>query len=246
MEKVGSHLVVADQSHKLRQKKITDRPRELRWFNTGEPVAVGPYKLQDPMVYISNGSHREDEVSCINLQLELGQNSPAPRISLKTQLSYALLSPTQRANYLRWLSHGRFGALDDIGFAYLFFCGLERRLLMDRQDQVRVLEEVTRLLDTYPASGLFDAHLNLFLAFSLARLGVESIDERLFSTVFENQRLKWDESTLTLLKWEENLLAVALARFYKKRIPLPATWAMRSCSKGSPISKQHRVDASGR
>ena len=231
LDKVGSQVDIPGRGQRPRQERISGRTCELRWFGRGERITLGAYRLQEPMVYVSEGNPREDEASCIDVSLDVGQTMPAPGIRFKTHLSYALLSPNQRANYLQWLSHGRTSAPDDIGFAYLFFCGLERRLLMDQQDEAPILEEVIRLLDTCTASGLFDAYLNLFLAFSLARLGVELIDDRLFNAVFEKQRLRWDENTLTLLKWEENLQAVALARFCKKRIPLPATWALRVARK---------------
>jgi hypothetical protein len=161
----------------------------LRWYGRGETVTVGEYLLRDPMVYVSHGRPPEEEASCIDLSLEVGQPLAENVVGLRKNPSYALLSPNQRAYYLRWMSNGRVGPLENIGFAFLFFYGLERRLLVEQQDQGPIVEEVVRLLDTYPSFGLFDAHLNLFLAFALARLGIESIDDHLFSEVFEKTRL---------------------------------------------------------
>ena len=85
------------------------------------------------MVYVSDGKPREDEASCIDLSLEIGIPAYEAPGSLGYYPTYAKISPNQRANYLRWLSSGRVDPLSDIGYAFLFFYGLERRLLLERQ-----------------------------------------------------------------------------------------------------------------
>ena len=81
------------------------------------------------MVYVTEGEPREDEASCIDLSLEVGKPVQEAPGSLGYYPTYARISPNQRANYLRWLSNGRVDPLNDIGYAFLFFYGLERRLL---------------------------------------------------------------------------------------------------------------------
>ena len=39
------------------------------------------------------------------------------------------MTPGQRGNYLSWLASGKQGQLDDIGYAFVYFYGLERRFL---------------------------------------------------------------------------------------------------------------------
>jgi len=45
--------------------------------------------------------------------------------------SYCEVSPRARAAYLRWLEDGRRDESTYIGYVFLFFYGLERRLLGD-------------------------------------------------------------------------------------------------------------------
>ncbi len=81
------------------------------------------------MVYLADGMPRTAEASCIDLSLEVGEPVEDPVGSLGYYTTYARLSPAQRANYLQWLATGRTGTLREIGYAFLFFYGLERRLL---------------------------------------------------------------------------------------------------------------------
>lgn len=68
---------------------------------------------------------------------------------------YATMSPHDRGAYLQWLSEGRTNPHMDVGYVFLFFYGLERRLFMDMMHQPNtdehraILEEVQRLLQLY-------------------------------------------------------------------------------------------------
>ena len=95
--------------------------------------------------------------------------------------------------------------LENSGYAFLFFYGLERRFLVEQQNHTAIVEQVVRLLDTYPSFRLFDAYLNLFLAYTVAKIGIESMTERTFDSIFEKTRLKWDENILPLLNWDAKL-----------------------------------------
>ena len=130
------------------------------------------------------------------------------------------------ASYLDWLASGRVRGLDNIGYAFLFFFGLERHLLLERKDLPLILEEVVRLMQHYPSSVLLSTSLDLFLVFSLARHGIDAIDDHLFGSVLEKAVITRDGSP-PKLTFEENLLALALAWFYKKRVPLPGSWGFR-------------------
>ena len=178
------------------------------------------------MVYISEVRPREDEASCIDLSLETEHSVMGPGAPMPVYPSYANFDPDQRANYLRWLANGRVDRLDNIGYAFLFFFGLERRLLHERKDLPAILEEVVGLMRNYDDDYLFFAYLDLFLAFSLARHGINEIDDRLFGSVLEKAMFRRDGSPAKL-KGEDNALAVALAWFYKKGVPLPASWGFQ-------------------
>ena len=79
------------------------------------------------------------------------------------------------------------------------------------------MKEDVRLLETYTFSGSFDGHLSRFLAYTLARSGIETLKDKWFDAVFAKSRLQRDE----------DFIAVALAWFFKKNAPLPFKWAIR-------------------
>lgn len=189
----------------------------LQWLGRGERLEAKTYVVADPLTYFSKGAPRVEEASCIDLALEIGRPVAEPRGALGYYPRYAGLTPDQRANYLQWLSHGRSGPLDDVGYAFLFFYGLEHRLLIDREDLSPIVKEVVRLLQVYAFSGSFDGYLSRFLSFSLARADIGTLKEKWFKAVFEQTRAGRDEQHT----------AVGLAWLFLHEQPLPVHWAMR-------------------
>ena len=79
--------------------------------------------------------------------------------------SYSQISAESRAAYLDWLAGGRSDADAYIGYVFLFFYGLERRLLFDlrylperRGEAPTLIAEVERLHSIYSGNGSFDGY----------------------------------------------------------------------------------------
>jgi hypothetical protein len=97
--------------------------------------------------------------------------------------AYAEMTPAARAAYLDWLAAGRpAGAY--IGYPFLFFAGIERRVLVDAQsdEAARIevpllLEEVRRLLQLYADNHSFRGYATGFLAVARIMYLADSIDE---------------------------------------------------------------------
>jgi hypothetical protein len=92
----------------------------------------------------------------IDPQLPVGRSRSG--LSLGYWPSYGKLSPDARAGFLTWLAEGRRDPRALIGFAFVFFYGLERRVLLDaRHDPERcpqrefpeLLNEIRELLEVY-------------------------------------------------------------------------------------------------
>jgi hypothetical protein len=89
-------------------------------------------------VYVGTGtssaSWHEGEPSLIDLRLPVSRTSPSTSPPLGYWPSYARLTPEARRCYLEWLAMGRRNPSIDIGYVFIFFYGLERRLLVDMAD----------------------------------------------------------------------------------------------------------------
>jgi tellurite resistance protein len=85
--------------------------------------------------------------------------------------SYSTIAPACRGAYLQWLAEGRHAPHACIGYVFLYFYGLERRLLVDtqysaaaRSERETLVTEVRRLLGIYGTNGSFRSYAEGLLA----------------------------------------------------------------------------------
>jgi hypothetical protein len=142
-------LRVSETSGPIALEDTAHDGRSLRWYGRETVAHVQDFTLQSPMVYLSNGPNREDESSCIDVNLNAWKSVVDPAAPLAPYPTYAGMGPGQRFNYLQWLSRGRVGKLNDPGYGLLFFHGLERRLLVEKKDTGPIVAEVIRLHGAY-------------------------------------------------------------------------------------------------
>jgi len=158
----------------------TRQPPDMQWLGSGRDLQVHGYWITDALVYYSPRCQAVREASCIDLSLPVGRPVAEPRGALGYWPQYAEVSPDQRANYLQWLAEGRKNPLDDIGYAFIYFYGLERRALVDGQDHELILHEVVRLLSQYRQSASFGGYLGSFVEYLSAQRGLEHLDDNWF------------------------------------------------------------------
>lgn len=184
----------------------------LKWVGSGEFINAGPCQIDDPFTYSSNGAPSQEEASCINVRLPIGTPVAEGHGALGYWPQYARMTPDQRANYLAWLAGGRKAELADIGYAFVYFYGLERRALVDNKDVEQILTQANRLMFSYSTSRSFFGYASRFIAFVLARVGLENLPRESFDIIFQQSLREFDDETL----------AVALAWLHTAKTPLPA------------------------
>lgn len=146
----------------------TETPPDLSsgvWIPPGREVEIRGHKINDGMIYL--GSHlnqisgygTEPALIVPNLQV-----SESPEWYKGGEIpywpSYSNLSPQARGLYLRWLEGGRKDPAVSTGIVFLFFYGLERRLIAEREavtntERQLLLKELNRLLGIYLQNGSF-------------------------------------------------------------------------------------------
>jgi uncharacterized tellurite resistance protein B-like protein len=200
-----------------------DTQPQFQWYGKGTQIKVGTYLISDPMTYYSedNPSYTSfggvDESSCIYAPLPVGTPLDEGKNALGYWPHYSRMTPNQRANYLEWLAGGRKGILTDIGYAFTFFYGLERRSLIEQKDIGPILQEAMFLLARYQQSGSFNSYLCNYVNYIISRAGLDRISPEQFKLLFEKTPIS---------SFEEGL-AVGLAWLYKHSIPLPTSWAKK-------------------
>jgi tellurite resistance protein len=133
--------------------------------------------------------------------------------------SYSSIPPECRASYLHWLVDGRRAPGAYIGYVFLYFYGLERRLLVDSQSSLAaraehpaLVREVERLLRIYGANGSFSGYAGNLLRFLSLAGG-----PRLYLSAPPEEREGWE------LPFE---LRLGLGQLAADARPVPAAWAL--------------------
>ena len=210
----------------------TDRPipaappglsKGVRWVPPGESVAVGGLEIPGGMLYITGPqkSHQEPDPSLINPRLPVASGSP--NLTLKQMgywPSYSNISPEARKAYLLWLAGGRKYPSADIGYVFLFFYGLERRVLEDMTSENKgspelaaIEAEIHRLLAAYGHNRSFKGYASRFLEFAFAPADPE--------TPGAPPALPEEKGFELPLS-----LRIGLGLFARDQKPVPAEWAL--------------------
>lgn len=139
---------------------------EGRWVPAGEAVSVAGLNLPGGMLYVgtrlkaANGSA---EPSLISEHLNIARQGDYRERHTNYWPSFSDISATGRRAYLNWLAEGRSHPDCDIGLVFLFFYGLERRVILDtskdpaiKAEWPAIADELRRLLAIYgQSSGSF-------------------------------------------------------------------------------------------
>ncbi len=177
------------------------------------------------MVYIgtrlpTSGRHAQVDPCLINPELEIDKVKPDHEGShMGYWPSYSQIPPACRAAYLEWLANGRRNPNTCIGYVFLFFYGLERRVLRDYQtlkidiseEFTQISTEVEQLLEIYGNKGSFGSYGSRFLEVCRVLQNSKNVAEA--------------EPPLTRTGWGIPLnLRVSLGQMVAEGQPIPADW----------------------
>jgi uncharacterized tellurite resistance protein B-like protein len=146
-----------------------------RWVPPGESIQVAGVNLPSGMLYVGGrlkAPNGDTDPCLISGQLNVARVGNYRSRQMGYWPSYADASPEERRAYLNWLSEGRSNPDCDIGYVFLFFYGLERRIIVDsrndpsaRNDWPAIISELRRLLAIYgEKSGSFNRYAGELLS----------------------------------------------------------------------------------
>lgn len=137
------------------------------WISPGQSIMVRGYNITAGMIYVGGNltSPRGfgNDACLIDPRLDVTKpGRPVYAEQMGYWPQYGNISANSRARYLSWLVEGRVDPNADIGMVFLFFYGLERRLLVDGQasqvtaaERAQIVAEIMRLRTIYAHSGSF-------------------------------------------------------------------------------------------
>lgn len=227
----ASESAATPQVGAARSAKAHPAPQSTRtqgvsaWVPMGGNVTIDGRSIPGGAIYVvgtvptANSGH--DDPALIDPSLKVAWNDPDYAGALMDYWpNYSTIDPRSRAAYLSWLADGRRYPGTYIGYVFLFFYGLERRLILDLGNDLAGAEaltlaaEVEALLDIYGEDHSFAGYASELLGF----LGVaESVNGAL-------EPPAWDPA---YRGWEVPIsVRVGLARYAAAGQPIPAAWAL--------------------
>jgi tellurite resistance protein len=144
-----------------------ERPR---WICERSRLEAGGTTFEADMVYYGTpvNADRRYNHSRIDPKLRVDPRGDPLGTTLDYWPAYDKLDPRARRTYLNWLQAGRNDPSIPIGYVFVFFYGLEQRLLLDdaRDDATAILAEVRRLLALHGDNYSFQGYATKLLALS--------------------------------------------------------------------------------
>lgn len=196
------------------------------WFPPGRGVDIAGYHISDGMIYVGSEmkslrGYSGGDPALINPSLPVSARSRDPKgDDFQYWPSYSRISESSRASYLEWLASGRKDPGIGIGYVFLFFYGIERRLLHDasridsaKNDVPTLVGEVERLLEIY-------GHNDSFRGYAANLLDILGFREKGLDVMGEEPPEEWGG-------WDiPARVKVGLGSLVSEGKPIPPGWAL--------------------
>jgi hypothetical protein len=130
------------------------------WIENPTPLSAGGVTFEGYLLYFGTRPRRqqyERHSSLIDPNLDVSNGRDPEASTFSYWPNYSELRPEARRSYLEWLAEGRCNPATPIGYVFIYFYGLERRLVKDRSeaDAPAIMDELRRLLAIYSNNGSF-------------------------------------------------------------------------------------------
>lgn len=170
-----------DENVETKRNPPLEPGRTAIWAPAGSVVEVQGRPVEGGLFYVGAALPRQygggNENCLVNPELKVALHGDRDA-RLDYWPNYAQLSPAARSAYLEWLSGSRDDPHIAVGYVFLYFYGLERRLLLDDPgaEEATLVTEVRRLLSVYGSNHSFHRYATALLEAIAFRAGELEID----------------------------------------------------------------------
>jgi tellurite resistance protein len=208
---------------KLQQIMISS-PEDV-WIPRGCTIHCSDYSIKGGLVYFGSGLRSIQgwgaEPSLIDPNLHIDKSNPDREGRYMNYWpNYSQIHPASRAAFLEWLADGRKDPGAYIGYVFIYFYGLERRVLADsrkssaaKNDIALIIAEVERLLSIYGENNSFRSYADNFLD----KMRLTQLNDTLY---LNSPQIAPHFSEMPLT------LKVALGQMAKDAVPVTSEWAL--------------------
>ncbi len=209
------------------------------WIAPGQDTSLYGYQIRGGMLYVVanlKGGYGEPEAHAIDIACAIDRHAHYAEKFTSYWPMYREISPQARGAYIRWLADGRSAPEADIGYVFLYFYGLERRLLIDivnnpvYRNEVPLLQaELRRLHAIYGnSSSSFERYCSALLDFTEA-----------FDVGTQRYTQAVPESTLRYAV--SSHVRIALGQAARDGVPIPDHLALAWAEQAPDINRRTAV-----
>lgn len=215
-EKAGSESTkttgaTREDSELIRITTQTDTPAGQRFLIPGEPIqspghewipkdssiVIADTTIQGGLIYVGKRLPTitgDNDPCLIDPTKEVALSADFKQRLMGYWPSYSNISAEARRAYLNWLAAGKDNPGADIGYVFLYFYGLERRIIIDnkpdannKDEILAIASELRRLLYVY---GKGSKSFSRYATDLLDWIGIIHTTERMYKTLNESELLQ--------------------------------------------------------
>jgi tellurite resistance protein len=157
--------------HPARRSSQDDSLQFEGWIPANQSVTVGNHVIPGGLIYVGNRlpqtAHVHRAENClINPRLAIASRGDPGGHTMGSWPSYSEITAEARRSYLDWLAGSRSDPSTYIGYVFLYFYGLERRLMLEKgaPDASLIIAEVRRLMRIYGSHSSFHRYAQELLS----------------------------------------------------------------------------------
>lgn len=220
-------------------KKINESKAENIWVSKGTIVVVQGFTISDGLFYYGENLQGDwqMEPALVKPSMPVAYQPVDVSRSLMDYFPrYSFISDVARRGFLQWMAGGRCDPNADIGYVFLFYYGLERRVLRDLPASnnslpgiEEVIDEIQRLLSIYEANNSFKNYATSLIDY--------------LDSVYSKQK-SYSSSPPSYSYHRDGLglkMKIALAQMAVDKVPVSPEWALAWTKADQRISKRTPV-----